>query len=67
MDRLAEQRLDELDTLHAEAAAARNLLVQDALARVRAAVVMGLTPIRDDAMLVQQFIGARTSQNRYGQ
>lgn len=67
MGRLVDQQLDELDTLHREAQDNRNRLVQEAIARVRAAVVAGIVPTRDDAMLVQQFIGARTAQNRYGQ
>lgn len=62
-----QQQLEELDLLHTEAAVARARLVMDAIVRVRAAIECLINPTRDDAMIVQQFIGQRTAQNRYGQ
>jgi hypothetical protein len=61
-----EQRLDELETLHAEAQAARKVHTQDAIARVKLAVLHGLVPFPDDMRLITEFIGARQGQNRYG-
>lgn len=61
------QRLEELELLHTEAAVARARLVMDAIVRVKAAVEARIRPTQDDAMIVQQFIGARTAQNRWGQ
>jgi len=69
MERLItpEQQLEELDQLHIEAAAARCRLVMDAIARVKAAIEVGISPTQDDATIVMQYIGARTAQNRWGQ
>ena len=60
------QQLDELDTLHAEAAEVRNHLVMEACDRVAATIIAGLRPNADDARLVQEFIGKRIGQDRYG-
>lgn len=62
-----EQRLDELDALADEATQARNRLVIEACGRVRDAIIRGLRPQADDALVVTQFIAKRQQQNRYGQ
>lgn len=67
MAALTAQQLDELDSLHVEAVEARDLLVQDAIQRVSRTLSVGLRPVADDVRLVQQFMGQRTAQNRYGQ
>jgi hypothetical protein len=61
-----QQQLDELDILHTEAAVVRARLVMDAIVRVRAAIECRIRPTHDDAMIVQQFIGQRTAQDRFG-
>lgn len=60
------QQLEELDLLHTEAAVASYRLVMDAIIRVKAAVECRIRPTADDAMIVQQFIGQRTAQDRFG-
>lgn len=64
---LIAQQLSELDILHVEATEARNHLVQDAIVRVSRTLQYGLRPVADDVRLVQEFMGQRTAQNRYGQ
>lgn len=61
------QALDDLDTLIAEATEARKALVGEACKRVQACLQSGIHPTQDDALIVMQFIGQRTAQNRYGQ
>lgn len=66
MGGLTAQQLSELDILHAEAAEVRNHLVMEACDRVGQAIAIGLRPNADDARLVQEFIGKRIEQDRYG-
>lgn len=61
-----EQRLDELDTLIAEAQVVRNRLVIDACGRVQDCIIRGMRPTRDDMLVVEQFIAKRQQQDRYG-
>lgn len=61
------QQLDELDLLHAEATAVRARLTCDAIERVKKALEAGIRPLSDDVRLVQEFMGKRMQQNRYGQ
>jgi hypothetical protein len=62
-----EQRLDEVETLRAEAELARNRLVIEACERTSIAMIRGITPTRDDMLVLQQYIARRQQQNRYGQ
>lgn len=62
-----EQQLSELDVLQAEASGQRNLTVLDAIGRVRRSIEARVPVPRGAAEVVQQFIGSRTAQNRYGQ
>lgn len=60
------QQLDELDVLHTEAKARRARLTCDAIERVQRALEAGIRPLADDVRLVQEFMGSRTAQDRFG-
>jgi hypothetical protein len=64
--RAALHRARELDQLIDEAWDARQQHVVDACARVRTSVLIGLPLNSEDCGVVQQFIGRRTMQDRYG-
>jgi hypothetical protein len=61
------QQLDELEQLRREAQASmRQQHVEQAIDRVYAALERRIRPLSDDVQLVQQFMGSRTAQDRYG-
>jgi len=60
------QQLDELETLRAESRAHRARHIEEAILRVYHAIEAGIRPVSDDVHIVQQFIGQRTQQDRYG-
>lgn len=65
-ERVLQGQLVELATLIAEARELRKRHVEEACVRVARCLEVGIRPVRDDALLIQQFIGQRIAQDRYG-